>query len=213
MTAALPLPPLLRTRATLGLLVLFAFSSHQGLAAPLFTSRFEAPPLASDDVFTVNASERVKASARLAPEGTIDSYLGQRSQALVFTADLRDTPSSGGSASVSTPTLHIENIEADLGRLTVGFDLSVSRLHPVRVLVASLTATGTVTGVIATTVVPPAAGSYYRFTPDLASFENVRGEFDARAPRLRFAFEVSAASDRADTRGELTVKIDNLSYL
>ncbi len=204
-------PPRLLPRPTI-LAFIALLAPLSGTAGTLFSSRMESAPLDTPSAFIVTASAGVQASARLAPEGTIDTYRGERSPALVLDADFRQATAEA-SARISTPTLTVSNSEQNLGLLTLGFDLHISLLRPVRVLLTSLDAKDLPTGVIATTVFPPVAGAYYRFTPDLSAFAPVTGKFDPRADRVRIAFELADPLTATPLpREPLTLKIDNLAY-
>ncbi|MBC8040498.1 MAG: hypothetical protein H7Y06_08150, partial [Opitutaceae bacterium] len=121
--------------------------------------------------------------------GTVDAFMGSPGRALSATGR------------VSTGRIPVSNTEADLAKLTVGFDIHVATLAPVRVTLASFDASGQRTGARTTVVAPPVAGAYYRFSVDLDKTEQLDGTFDPLAPSIEFTFA-------ADT----TLRIDNLSY-
>jgi hypothetical protein len=211
-------------------------------ARPLASNRFESAPLDQPDAYAVTTTSApagiihkvfsklffwkskktgVTARAAILPEGTIDIYQGTRSPALVFTADFTPEAAPAARARVTLPSLSIANSETNLALLTLGFDLSVSERRPIEVRVSSLDASGTVTGTLAKTLLPPAGGTYFRFTEDLSTFtpDATAPAFDPTAPSLRVEFAVPApASARARTHATdstpapFTLKVDNLSY-
>jgi Right handed beta helix region len=121
--------------------------------------------------------------------GSVDTFMGQSGHAL------------SAAGRISTGRIPVSNTESDLAKLTVGFDVHVATPAPVRVTLASFDSTGRRTGARTATVIPPVAGSYYRFGVDLDKTEKLDGTFDPLAPLIEFTFA-------ADT----TLRIDNISY-
>ncbi|MBC8010433.1 MAG: right-handed parallel beta-helix repeat-containing protein, partial [Burkholderiales bacterium] len=125
--------------------------------------------------------------------GTVDTFIGSPGRAL------------SAAGRVSTGRIAISNTVGDLAKLTVGFDVHVATLAPVRVTLASFDATGRRTGARTALVVPPVASSFYRFSLDLDKTENLDGAFYPLAPSIEFTFAAESAADVA-------LRIDNLSY-
>lgn len=186
-------------------------SEPKSSAGLLFSSRFESGPLAESTAYTSGVEKGLPYQRELADEGTIDAYMKIPTRAFKWTVDTRSADANAGIARVSTPAVSVKTKQTDLALLTVGVDLWVSQLRPVRLLVSSLNADGSVGGTLSTTLTPPVAGSYYRFTPDLSAFKSVEGRFDPTAARVRFSFEVAAA-DWPFTSDTFVLKVDNLSY-
>ncbi|MBC8041628.1 MAG: hypothetical protein H7Y06_13875, partial [Opitutaceae bacterium] len=132
---------------------------------------------------------RPSGDATSAGLGTVDAFMGSPGRAL------------SAAGRVSTGRIPVSNTEPDLAKLTVGFDLHVATLAPVRITFASFDSSNRRTGARTAVVVPPVAGAYYRFGLDLDKTEKLDGTFDPLAPSIEFTFA-------ADT----TLRIDNLSY-
>jgi hypothetical protein len=171
--------------------------------------------LVSDDFSTTtqppatHATGRATARASVAPLGSIDTYLGPRTPALRVEARF---PAGSREAEVAfaTRAYPVSNDVRDLSLLSLGFDLSVDQLQPVRVRVVSLDAAGARTGSISTTVHPPVAGALFRHTLDLSDFRPDQGSFDPAAPALRFEFGVASA-DLPRGAASQGLTLDNLS--
>ncbi|MCS6243846.1 MAG: right-handed parallel beta-helix repeat-containing protein [Opitutus sp.] len=180
-------------------------------AQTLFSTRFDA--LAAKPFATAAASPGASARASLEPLGTIDTYRGPRTGALVLRAKLQTDAAPGARVRVTIPAFPVTTTQTSLANLSLGFDLRVSVLRPVRVFIESVQANGVSTGTLTTVVVPPVIESFYRFTPDLADFKAIAGTFDPRAPAIRVSFEM--ADDACPfplPRGEFSLVVDNLSY-
>jgi hypothetical protein len=203
--------PTLLPRIGCALLFLAASAS----ARTLFSSRFEAFPFETTEACEVVASEGVRAAIAIEPIGTIDSYLGPRSRALALWVSASAQAPAGVRARVSTPVLQTDHPAAAPVPLTLGVDLRVSVLRPVRVLVESIDAEGCPSGSAATVLTPPVAGAFYRFTPDLDSFCPVEGRppLDVLASDFRVGFELAddASPFPLPRDAELELVVDNLS--
>jgi hypothetical protein len=135
-----------------------------------------------------------------AAKGTVDTYQGSASNALVLNLD-----TSVKNANIATEQIAVTNTEADLAKLTFSFDLNISALQPVRAIISSYDTKGKFTGSRVATVHPPVAGSYYRFGIDLDKTSKLKGKFDPLAPKVSFAFETASKQNA-------TLAIDNISY-
>lgn len=155
--------------------------------AALFASAANAGMLVSLDFENPSSFAQVANSV-----GTIDTFMGKPGRAL-----------RSQNSPVTTGRLPVVNSEADLAKLTLGFDLHLSTLRPVRVVITSLSADAKPTGSRTATVFPPVAGSFYRFGLDLDKTRPLDGTFDPLAPFIEFTFE---------SEGDATLTLDNLSY-
>jgi hypothetical protein len=145
--------------------------------------------------------------------GTIDSRNGPRSRALTLKVDFGAKPDPTARAGVRTPAYPVSYDSDDLAPLSLGFDLWVEPLRPVRVYVQSLDSAGQPTGARVATVKPPVAGAFYRHVIDLEQTETHSGRFDPRAPAVRFGFELAEADRPAVTPpGPARLRVDNLAY-
>ena len=95
-------------------------------------------------------------------------------------------PSTGGwSSELNSGRLALSNTETNLGKLTVGFNLSVSQSHAVKLRVYSYNAAGQVTGTLEGEVVPPVVDAFQRYSVDLSTMKAVSGTFDPPAYSVR----------------------------
>ena len=182
-----------------------------GSGGVLFSSRFEAEPFNRAEGFSLTERGGVAGTVTVADEGTIDAYMQSPTASLKMILDTRNADAKNEVAGVSTPLCSVTNHESELGKLTVGVDLWVSHLRPVRLIVSSFAGDGTKSGSLSKTLIPPVAGAYYRFTPSLADFSPAGGTFDAIASKINFTFEV-AAEDLPLEGPQFVLKADNLSY-
>ncbi len=135
--------------------------------------------------------------------GTIDTYRGERGDAAVWTAP----PTSSAGALVVGP-LAVENTEADLAKLTLGFDLWVSDARPIAVRIASAGSDGSQPATRTAIIYPPVSNAFYRFNIDLDQMTADRGTFDPLASEITVALAPEAKKSEA----EFTLQVDNLSY-
>lgn len=175
------------------------------LAGVLFSSRLDGDALADAKAWLLEP-RGTGAAFSIDTAGTIDAPRGSRSQA----ARLAWTNRNDATPVLTTPRLKLENPEGDLRYLTLGFDLWVSDLRPVRVTAVALDAAGLVAGTLSRVVYPPAAGCFFRFTPDLSSFVPGEGVFSATHPFVQLRFEPLQAPTVANTPTE--IRVDNISY-
>lgn len=160
---------------------------------------------------TIVADKGAKATASSASQGTIDQVRGEPSSAIGMEGNF-SAAKAGASAQLMLPAIAVQNSERNLSRLTVGFDLWVSQLHAVRLMVRSLDAKNKVTGTRSVRVVPPVAGAFYRFTIDLDKTQVVSGQFDPTAPKIQFGWELTDADGPVSRSSQTSLRIDNLSY-
>jgi parallel beta-helix repeat protein len=116
------------------------------------------------------------------------------------------------SAQLNSGPLAVKNTEADLGKLTLSFNLSATRALPVKVLVESFDANQQRTGGLETTIHPAAADFYQRYALDLSAMKpKGAGQFDPAAPFVGFIFETGSVQGwPAATHHE--VRLDNVHY-
>jgi hypothetical protein len=129
--------------------------------------------------------------------GTIDAAgTSERSGGMRF------APAAGGTlASLAIP---ISQKVADLDRLTLSFDLSVTVNQPVTVRLESIDANGAPSGSLETTVHPATSDFYQRFAVELSTMKpGSVGKFAPLDPAIRVSFTLARA-------GELA--LDNLAY-
>lgn len=162
-------------------------------------------PKAADAHVTGGATGRNTRDAT----GTIDSYKGQPSRAISLTPDFSRVK-TGGKAGMSL-TADIQNTETNLAKLTLGFDLWLSKVQPVRVIVQSLDAGGTITGARIATVLPPVKDAWYRFSLDLDKTETLQGAFDPKSPTMEFVLEIDD-DGFASRATDIVLRVDNVSF-
>ncbi|MDQ3813624.1 MAG: right-handed parallel beta-helix repeat-containing protein [Armatimonadota bacterium] len=143
--------------------------------------------------------------------GTIDSYNGQPSGALTLTVDFAQA-AQNASAGLSSGPLLLKNTESNLAKLTLGFDLWLSDVRPVRVVVQSLDAAGTVTGARFATVLPPVQGAFYRFGVDLDKTQPLSGRFDPLARKIQFVFEFNDEDGKVSPVAPQILRVDNVNF-
>lgn len=191
--------------------------------AELFSSDFNTPaaedparvvgPLGSFSATT--SAPTVTAEANWLALGTIDGFQGsQTSGALVLTVD-SSKAIGPWTAELVTGGIALDNIENDLGKLTLAFMLSASAPLPVTVRVESLDAAGNPSGALMGTIHPAAADYFQRFALDLGTLKpHGAGAFVATAPAVRLAFAIAGAADGSGwpAAGGNELRIDNLSF-
>lgn len=196
-----------------------------GLLASLCAARVVGGVLHSADFNAANdwpafaafpaAGSGVSVSAARAAVGTVDDAAGSASGAVVLR--LEAAPAAAAwRAGVSSGRLALANREADLAKLTVGFDLWTSLVQPVRVRVQSFASAiaAAPTGTLEAVVVPPVAGSFFRHTVDLSAFAAPAagaGSFDPLAPFVELQFEIDSADGWVAATGD-ALRVDNVSY-
>lgn len=110
-------------------------------------------------------------------------------------------------ALISGP-IRIQNTETDLGKLTLGFQLSASLNNPITVRVESLNTSKKVTGRLSGLVYPAAPNFYQRYAVDLSRLKpEGAGTFDPTAPFVQFTFELGGTQ-----AGQQELRIDNVNY-
>lgn len=139
--------------------------------------------------------------------GTIDTYKGAASTALILSADFSKADKIA-SASLWSGPLRVQNREANLAKLTLGFDVYVRELQPVRVIVQSLDNAGKVSGSRVATIYPPVAGAFHRFSLDLDKTTPLSGQFDPLASRMQLVF----ALDKSANIAKNELRLDNLNF-
>lgn len=149
-----------------------------------------------------------------AKTGTIDTYRGEPTPALVLQADFAKAK-AGARAGIVSPVITVAaNAPTDLAKRTVGFDLWVGAadVRPVRVVVRSLDAGGKITGSRFATVTPPVAETFYRFCIDLDKTKPLSGKFDPAAPSVQFIWELSDADGSVSRTAGHSLRVDNVSF-
>lgn len=184
-----------------------ATSSAAASSGLLLSADFNSStwPLAS----VVGTSKGVTAQISRQNDGTIDSYKGQPSGSLSLLADFSKANNTAG-ASLSSGALEFKNKEANLAKITLGFDAWQDEVHPIRVVVQSLDAKGKVTGALVATVLLPVAGAWYRSTLDLDKTRPLSGKFDPTASKIALSFGLSDG-DGAVSRAPQVLRLDNVS--
>ena len=159
-----------------------------------------APPVAG---LTVNAA--------LTQAGTIDEANAVTpSGAAVLTV-------SGGTgawtASLISGLLPVHTTETNPGKLTLSFDLSISSVRPVRVLIESFNAKRQRTGGREGMIYPAAADFYQRSALDLSTMSPVgAGTFTPTDPYVRLTWKVSRRPAKAADAAPVAVRVDNVEY-
>ena len=144
--------------------------------------------------------------------GTIDAAGGKDASGGLLLVVNREAPQGEWVAALHSGPLAVRNTETHLGKLTLGFSLSVSKARPVTVRIESFDAQRRRTGGLATAIYPAAPDFHQRYALDLSTMEPVGdGSFNPSAPFVGFAFELSSAFGwAAATRHEL--RLDNVHY-
>ena len=156
-----------------------------------------------------DASNGAKASVEREQMGTIDTYKGQPTGALGLSADFSGAKKSAR-VSLSSGVLPMKNSETNLGKITLGFDVWMSNLHRVRVIVQSFDSKNKLTGSRVATVLPPVAGAWYRSSLDWDKTSPLKGKFDPTAPKIALTFQLSD-EDGAVARSKQVLRVDNVS--
>jgi hypothetical protein len=144
--------------------------------------------------------------------GTIDVAGGREgSGGLLLVVDAAAARGAWKAGLASGP-LALKNAETNLGKLTLGFNLSVSAARPVRVRIESFDARRRRTGGLEARVYPAAPDFYQRYALDLSAMEAAGGgAFNPTDPFVGFTFALDAADGWAPaTRHEL--RLDNVHY-
>jgi hypothetical protein len=143
--------------------------------------------------------------------GTIGNYQGSPTAAMTLRADFSRARGKA-KAALSSGVLDLKNSETNLAKLTLGFDVWMSELRPVRVIVKSFDANGKLTGSRFAAVLPPVKEAWYRFSLDLDKTKPLQGRFNPRAPKMQLVFELND-DDRPLTRAANQVlRVDNVSF-
>ncbi len=144
-------------------------------------------------------------------EGTIDTFRGQRSGAVILEIDTRKTRKAW-SAGARTPLIAVVNAETALAKLTLSFDLQTSQPRPVRMRLASFDTKRKQTGGLEKWVYPPVAGSFYRHSLDLSEMSAWKGKFDPAAPFIQLSWEIASDAPQPWPKADgLIVRVDNVS--
>jgi len=144
--------------------------------------------------------------------GTIDVAGGMTgSGGLLLVVDAA-APRGNRNVSLSSGPLAVRNTESNLGKLTLGFNLSASAVRPVKVRVESFNASKQRTGGLEAVIYPAAPDFHQRYAIDLSAMKPAGGgAFNPADPFVGFAFELSSTTgSTAATRHEL--RLDNVHY-
>lgn len=217
MASLIPLRPVsFRAKARhsrLDLALLCAAFGWMVPAAPagvLTSTRFEDGRFAERKEYALANGSTRDAGVRLDPVGTIDAYMGERSQALRFT--WKEAPGAASMPRVVLPSFDLGAAPRAADTTTVSFDLWVAQLRPVRVILSSVDAQGRVQGRVERRAWPHARGAFQRYSFDLVSFAAIEGTFDPAAPQLQLAFEPLHAQQSGDGTAEGELRVDNVSF-
>ncbi|BCM88518.1 hypothetical protein IAD21_00351 [Abditibacteriota bacterium] len=151
----------------------------------------------------------VAAKVAVQNAGTIDSYKGEPSRALVFSSDFSGAK-TGARAGFVSGALPFKNNETNLGKITLGFDVWQSELHPIRAVIQSLDAVGKVSGSRFAVLVPPVAGAWFRFSLDLDQTRPLVGMFNLKATKIQLVWELGD-EDGMVSRTKQELRVDNVS--
>jgi hypothetical protein len=165
-------------------------------------------------ISSTSSSAAIKTAAQWKPVGTIDqANTDTSSGGLLLTVDASSAKGAWDATLVSS-ALAVKNTETNLGKLTLGFMLSVSAVRPVNVTIESVNKAGKASGALTAMVYPAAADFYQRYSLDLSTLKPTgKGQFNPTdaAIRVRFAM-VNAQDDLAWPAGKHELRLDNLSY-
>ncbi len=107
--------------------------------------------------------------------------------------------------------LPVKNAEAELGKLTLAFDLSASIARPVTVRFSSFNDQKRLTGTLEASVLPAAANFYQRSAIDLSTMKAVGpGKFQPTDPYVQIVLTVEGPMWPSETTNE--VRLDNVHY-
>lgn len=201
----------LRT-AVLGTAVTIAFV-QSAVAGVIFRYDFEGQnpwPAASSDVMPATPLP-VEPSVEYAPVGTIvKAGTAEASGGLLLTAEVGEAVGEWNAHFVSG-LLPASNTEADLGKLTLSFDLSASISRPVTVRFESFDANKRRTGGLEKVVYPAAPDFYLRSAVDLSTMKKSgEGTFNPTDPFVQISFVMSGPAFPSSASHSL--RVDNVCY-
>ncbi len=161
-------------------------------------------------VFPRTAGVTVTATQK--PVGTIDVANTTAPSGAVLLS-VRTTAKSGAwQAAMTSGLLPVHTTEANLGKLTLSFDHSVSAVRPIIVRIESFNAARKRTGGLQGVVYPAAADFYLRSALDLSTMRPFgAGAFRPTDPLVRVTFAIQNALGMA-SEASTELRIDNVAY-
>ncbi len=198
-------------------LFFLAMLPTQTYAVTLLKSDFNTPSPSAWPTATASSSPAaVSAATTLQPVGTVDVVnTTQPSGAMLLTVRGFSTVRGKWRAALVSGLLPVENSEANLGKLTLSFDMSASTAKPVAVRVESFDAAKHRTGGLSGTISPAAPDFFQRYALDLSVLKPLgAGKFQPTAPFVQFTFEISGVFSGAGEPAEHAVqlRVDNVNY-
>jgi hypothetical protein len=198
-----------------GLLLQFDF--NEAVSWPLTHAKEYEPGVRSGNFGTIDSAGGKEASGGLQLTMNHGTQVGWIYGEGGFFHRDKEPIREGGAKRAWTATLNsgplaVKNSVADLGKLTLAFDLISSGKLPVRIIVESFDSGKQRSGGLETTIHPSAADFYQRYALDFNTMKPAgEGTFDPTAAFVSFTFEIGTALGwQAATYHEL--RLDNVHY-
>ncbi len=158
-----------------------------------------------------SGAANVTTSLKTGAGGTIDAADSKELSGAILGSATVEGALLPWSATFSSGLLPVASKEANLGKLTLAFNLSVSAARPVTVRVESFDAAQKRTGGLETLIYPAAPDFYQRYALDLSTFQSFgMGKFQPADPHIQFSFAGEGMA--LDGPSSLQLRVDNLHY-